>query len=107
MQKDLNFTELYGEYKLLLTDNQTEIFELYYLCDLSLSEISQMKNISRQGVSDSLSKTRELLIAYEGKLQLLSKKRKMLEVANTLNSSNVKEELIKLIGDKYGRKRNF
>lgn len=99
MQKDLNFTELYGEYKLLLTDNQTEIFELYYLCDLSLSEISQMKNISRQGVSDSLSKTRELLIAYEGKLQLLSKKRKMLEVANTLNSSNVKEELIKLIGD--------
>lgn len=99
MQKDLNFTELYGEYKLLLTDNQTEIFELYYLCDLSLSEISQMKNISRQGVSDSLSKTRELLIAYEGKLQLLSKKRKMLEVANTLNSGNVKEELIKLIGD--------
>ena len=99
MQKDLNFTELYGEYKLLLTDNQTEIFELYYLCDLSLSEISQMKNISRQGVSDSLSKTRELLIAYESKLQLLSKKRKMLEVANTLNSSNVKEELIKLIGD--------
>ena len=99
MQKDLNFTELYGEYKLLLTDNQTEIFELYYLCDLSLSEISQMKNKSRQGVSDSLSKTRELLIAYEGKLQLLSKKRKMLEVANTLNSSNVKEELIKLIGD--------
>ena len=99
MQKDLNFTELYGEYKLLLTDNQTEIFELYYLCDLSLSEISQMKNISRQGVSDSLSKTRELLIAYEGKLQLLSKKRKMLEVANALNSSNVKEELIKLIGD--------
>jgi predicted DNA-binding protein YlxM (UPF0122 family) len=84
MQKDLNYSELFSEYKTLLTENQAEIFELYYVCDLSLSEISEMKNISRQGVSDALSKTRDLLTFYEGKLNLLSKKRALTDYVETL-----------------------
>ena len=52
MQKDLNYSELFSEYKMLLTENQAEIFELYYICDLSLSEISEMKNIWNQLETD-------------------------------------------------------
>ena len=99
MEKDLNFSELFSEYKVLLTKNQCEVFDLYYLCDLSLGEISEIKGISRQGVSDNLSKTRELLISYEKNLGLLAKKRKMLEIANKLEDCEEKTKLLKIIGD--------
>lgn len=98
MQKDLNYSELFSEYKTLLTENQAEIFELYYICDLSLSEISEMKNISRQGVSDALSKTRESLLSYESKLKLLEKKRNLITAVENL-SFDGKNELLNLIGD--------
>ena len=99
MEKDLNYSELYEEYKTLLTDNQQEVFKLYYLCDLSLGEISEIKGISRQGVSDTLSKTRDLLLNYENNLQLLDKKRKLLALANTLSDDETKSKLIQIIGD--------
>ena len=98
MQKDLNFIELFSEYKTLLTENQVELFELYYICDLSLSEISEMKCISRQGVSDAISKTREALQVYESKLKLLEKKRNLVNVVSNLNFDG-KNELLNLIGD--------
>ncbi len=99
MQKDLSFSELYDEYKSLLTENQAEIFNLYYLCDLSLGEIAEIKNISRQGVSDTLSKTRELLKNYEHNLKLLEKKRNLSALANSLTNGEIKTELLKIIGD--------
>ncbi|MBO5713152.1 MAG: DNA-binding protein [Clostridia bacterium] len=98
MQKDLNYSELFNEYKTLLTENQAEIFELYYFCDLSLSEISEMKGISRQGVSDAISKTREALQIYEGKLKLLQKKRNLVSAVENLTFDG-KNELLNLIGD--------
>lgn len=99
MEKDLNYSELYEEYKTLLTDNQSEVFKLYYFCDLSLSEISEIKGISRQGVSDTLSKTRDLLLNYEKNLQLLDKKRKLSSLANTLSDDETKLKLIQIIGE--------
>ena len=94
MEKDLNYSELYQEYKVLLTENQSEVFNLYYLCDLSLGEISEIKGISRQGVNDTLNKTRELLLNYEKNLKLLQKKRKLLSLANSLSNQEKKTELI-------------
>ena len=99
MEKDLNYSELYQEYKALLTDNQSEVFNLYYLCDLSLGEISEIKGISRQGVNDTLNKTRDLLLNYEKNLKLLEKKRALTEFANSLSNEKEKAELIKIIGD--------
>ena len=99
MEKDLNYSELYQEYKALLTDNQSEVFNLYYLCDLSLGEISEIKGISRQGVNDTLNKTRDLLLNYEKNLKLLEKKRQLIDFANSLSNDKEKAELIKIIGD--------
>ena len=99
MEKDLNYSELYQEYKALLTENQSEVFNLYYLCDLSLGEISEIKGISRQGVNDTLNKTRDLLLNYEKNLKLLEKKRALTEFANSLSNEKEKAELIKIIGD--------
>ena len=99
MEKDLNYSELYQEYKALLTDKQSEVFNLYYLCDLSLGEISEIKGISRQGVNDTLNKTRDLLLNYEKNLKILEKKRALTEFANGLSNEKEKAELIKIIGD--------
>ena len=66
--KDLKYLQLWDTYGPLLTDTQREICELYYMCDLSLSEIAEEKGISKQAVSDTLKKSRELLDYYEEKL---------------------------------------
>lgn len=66
--KDLKYLQLWDAYNPLLTEHQREICELYYLCDLSLTEIAEQKGISKQSVSDTLAKSRALLDEYEGKL---------------------------------------
>ncbi len=99
MEKDLNYSELYEVYKNLLTENQSEVFNLYYLCDLSLGEISEIKGISRQGVSDTLSKTRELLVDYENKLELLTIKRKLISLKNEIKDTEAINKLEEIIGE--------
>ncbi len=63
--KDLKYLQLWDAYGALLTETQREICELYFLCDLSLSEIAEQKEISKQAVSDALKKSRELMDFYE------------------------------------------
>ena len=66
--KDLRYFQLFDTYGALLTDVQREMCEQYYLYDLSLSEIAEEKGVSKQSVSDTLKKSRELLDYYEEKL---------------------------------------
>ncbi len=62
--------DFYGS---LLTDKQKEIYDLYYQQDLSLGEIAEQKNVSRQAVFDLLKRTEETLDSYEHKLGLVGK----------------------------------
>ena len=73
--KDLNDVQLFDLYGALLTETQREICESYYLYDLSLSEIAEEKNITKQAVSDALKTSRELLDAYEEKLHFNAQNR--------------------------------
>ena len=66
--KDLKYLQLWDAYNPLLTVHQREVCELYYLCDLSLTEIAEQKGISKQSVSDTLARSRALLDEYEEKL---------------------------------------
>lgn len=63
--KDLKYLQLFDCYGALLTDTQREFCEMYYALDLSLSEIAEQKEISKQAVSDALKKSRELMDFYE------------------------------------------
>ena len=65
--KYLGLWDVYGP---LLTDSQREMCERYFLCDLSLSEIAEEKGVSKQAVSDTLKKSRELLDSYEERLHI-------------------------------------
>ncbi len=92
------YLELFSIYKSLLTEKQADIFSLHVECDLSLGEISEIKNISRQGVSDTITKTKEILVSYEEKLLLLKKKRQLKEVSGKISDENIKIELERIIG---------
>ena len=56
--------DIYGR---LLTKAQFDIMSDYYYYDLSLSEISESKNISRTAVSDAIKKATNKLENYEEK----------------------------------------
>lgn len=66
--KDLTYLQLLDAYAPLLTEHQREVCELYYMCDLSLTEIAEQKGTSKQSVSDTLAKSRAALDEYEAKL---------------------------------------
>ena len=76
------------EQALLFTDHQKEIYEQFALEDLSLSEIAEMKGISRQGVHDLVKRCQKTLEGYEMKLHLVEKflsvKEKVSKIDDTL-----------------------
>jgi predicted DNA-binding protein YlxM (UPF0122 family) len=72
MDKILRLTLLYDFYGALLTEKQKEIFEMYHLNDLSMQEIGEQFDISRQAVNDLLKRTEKILTGYEEKLNLVA-----------------------------------
>ncbi len=59
----------------LLTDKQQDYLTLYYEEDLSLAEIAEDLNVSRNAVYDNLKRAVASLEDYESKLHLLEKQR--------------------------------
>lgn len=66
--KDLKDVQLFDLYGALLTEGRREVCKLYYLCDLSLSEIAEEKGITKQAVSECVKKSRSQLLLYEKRL---------------------------------------
>ena len=64
---------LYDIYGALIKESQREIFEEYVLDNLSLAEIANTRDITRQGVYDIIKRTQKKLKGYEDKLGLLKK----------------------------------
>lgn len=60
--------DFYGE---LLNEHQRSIYEAYVCDNLSLSEIAEESNVSRQSVHDLIRRCDEILERYESKLHLL------------------------------------
>ena len=67
-EKNIEYLRLLDAYGPLLTPHRREVCELYYMCDLSLTEIAEQQGTSKQSVSDTLAKSRALLDEYEQKL---------------------------------------
>lgn len=70
LERRLELARLYDLYGPVLTEKQRRVYEMHDLEDLSLFEISQELDISRQGVSDQLRRARERLEDLERSLGL-------------------------------------
>lgn len=71
MSKNLDIAVLLDCYGAMLTDKQRDAIELYYNQDLSLGEIAEHEQITRQGVRDAIKRGEAFLLELEEKLKLL------------------------------------
>ena len=88
---------LYDYYGQLLTDSQKEYFEDYYFNNLSLGEIAEKLNISRNAVHKQLKTANDKLRFYEKELQIISKKEKIYKELDKISNEEVKNKIIDII----------
>lgn len=86
MEEKIKISILCQIYGKLLTEKQYQILDDYYNNDLSLSEIAENNNITRQAVNDVINKGKNKLIEIEEKLSFMEK---------ILNQEKVIENIIK------------
>ena len=96
MDKTLYLINLYDYYEELLTEKQREYFKDYYFNNLSLSEISENKKISRNAIHKVLKETENKLNHYEEILKLYKKSLKIKEIIKNIDKKT-KEKIEELI----------
>lgn len=70
---NLKVAKLIDTYGKLLTDKQLSIVTSYYFDNLTLAEIGQNEDVSRQAVSDSISKSIKTMQYYEDNLHCMER----------------------------------
>lgn len=73
MEPKVRQTYLYDFYGELLNEHQQKIFEAFVFEDLSLGEIAEEQDTSRQAVFDLIKRATKKLEEYENKLHLLQR----------------------------------
>lgn len=94
MEKDLYLINLYDCYNKLLTDKQRQYFEDYYFNNLTLTEISENENVSRNAVHKQLKEVNSKLKYFEDKLNIFEKNNKLLKLSV---NEEIKKKIEKII----------
>jgi len=104
LEKTNQVNLLFDFYASLLKGKQREYLELYYLDDLSLSEIAELHEVSRQAVYDHIKRAEKQLFEYDQKLRLADRHEqrmnvlnRMRELVNKLADSEARDELNTLL----------
>lgn len=96
MKESIYLGILYDYYGMLLTEKQREYFENYHFSNLTLTEISENKKVSRNAVHKQIKDVEEKLLFYEKNLNLYEKAQKIEEIIKDFPKEK-KEEIMKLI----------
>lgn len=88
---------LYDYYGELLSDSQQKYFEDYYFNNLSLGEIAEEFNISRNAVHKQIKSATEKLKFYEEKLKIIYKTNEILCKLNNIKESKIKQDIIDIL----------
>lgn len=97
MDKMVYLNSLYDIYKDLLTEKQKEYYEAYYFDNLSLAEIAENFDVSRNAVFNQLKLIEEKLEEYESKLKLREKHDKILDIIKNSSDKKLYEKLRRII----------
>jgi len=93
---NMHYVELFDYYGDLFTDKQKEYFIDYYFNNLTLQEIAENNNISRNAVHKNIKDVTEKLDYYESKLNLYSNKKKIEKLIENIDKE-IKEKIEELI----------
>lgn len=96
MNKDILMILKYDYYRELLDEKEREYFEYYYFDNMSLQEISESYDVSRNAVHKVLKKTKEKLDNYEEKLHLIEKSNKLKKIIENIKDEKLREELLEI-----------
>ena len=96
MEKRQYYVVLYDFYGNLLNEKQQQYFEYYYFDNLSLQEISEELNVSRNAIHKSLKIIEDKLEFYEDKLKLYQKQQQLNLILEKIEDNNIKEQIKKL-----------
>lgn len=99
MPKDMEIAWLFDFYGDMLTEKQRQVVALYYEEDLSLAEIAENQNITRQGVRDSLKRAEAQMLEMEERLQLAGRFREMRDGFDAICKA---AQEIRALNDKVG-----
>lgn len=91
MEEIIYYSALFDYYQNLLTDVQRKYFEDYYFNNLSLQEIADSYDVSRNAISKTLKEIKEKLDYYESNLKLLSNNKKIRELLSEEDLKRIEE----------------
>lgn len=92
LEDGIYFSHLFDYYGELFTEKQCLYFEEYYFNNLTLAEISENYNVSRNAVHKMIKETNLKLLYYEEKLKLYEKSMKIKEIIKDLEEE-IKERI--------------
>ncbi len=93
-EKTTRMNFLIDIYDSLLTEKQKSYVSLYYLEDLSLGEIAEEYEVSRQAVYDNIKRTEAVLENYEQKLGILKQYQAREELVELLEKRLVEKNVV-------------
>ena len=87
---------LYDYYECLLNEDNKIYFKDYYFENLSLGEIAENKNISRNAVHKHIKTIESKLLFYEEKLKLYEKDMELKKILDKIKDQSIKKEIEKI-----------
>ena len=88
---------LYDYYGDLFNPLAKSYFEAYYFDNLSLSEIAENVDKSRNAIHKSIKNTVKYLYEYENKLKLYEKETKLKKIITKITDEKIKKEIEELL----------
>ena len=99
--KKVELSKLFEIYGNTLTLNQQQVIDFCVLQDLSLGEVSDLLNISRQAVKYTLDNAILSMLKLEHKLNILARfqniKVKLTILLKSTNDSNIRQQINKIL----------
>lgn len=93
MEDVIYYNNLYDLYGCLLTDKQKQYFEDYYFNNLSLGEMADNYNVSRNAIFKQIHTAIEKLEEYEENLHFLSKLDKLYRIIDSSGNDKLKKQI--------------
>lgn len=94
MDKTVYYSVLYDYYGGLLTDNQREIFEDYYFENLTLQEIADNNEVSKNAIHKTINTITKKLETYE---EILKYNEKIEKIKTIIKDEKLLEEVMEIL----------